>query len=332
MLRIGHDAYVPWQITDDPADATSATSPEALTMIQLLSGVDMAGAILPPDVLARLIVLECERRVMVVDKDVAQDSNTNNKEWQVVQTILQDVQASLPNGTVSYAQAHEWVQSRAKLPEASLDEVVVTRTADSAKEEEDRFSWTCQIRHVGSLTFEPQPDLLEAVLYQYSAHTSRAFCSLALGLRYQAPITVVMMDTDHDRGSSRMDTENASLDEVNDENDTQPPDSSPRVVFSLKSLQEAFPLYATKHSLQQTSNRVQENIVTSFEIHKLTGALKIAMKLGDTVAAAKIRKALDEYDSMDDLPTVGGSNSGMSEEGGIVVDENHGEGGLDALQ
>ena len=60
MLRVAKDGYLPWQVTDDPQDALSATSAEALTMIQLLSGVDMAGAILPPDVLAKLVLHHAE--------------------------------------------------------------------------------------------------------------------------------------------------------------------------------------------------------------------------------------------------------------------------------
>ena len=51
---------LPLPITRDPQDAYAATSPQALTLIQLLSGVDMAGAILPPETLSKMAVLHCE--------------------------------------------------------------------------------------------------------------------------------------------------------------------------------------------------------------------------------------------------------------------------------
>ena len=83
MLRCVSPAnkYLPLQVTDDPADATGvATSPESLTLIQLLSGVDMAGAILSPDILAKYIVLECERMLDDDDGMVVVDSGGDDDE------------------------------------------------------------------------------------------------------------------------------------------------------------------------------------------------------------------------------------------------------------
>lgn len=255
MLRVAQDGYLPWQVTDDPQDAHSATSAESLTLIQLLSGVDMAGAILPPDVLARLVVMECEK---IVNNEEEGDFDD------IAEDILYFVQESLPNATLPYSQAHEWVQSRAKLPTASLDELMVNTQQNS-------FSLTCSIRDFGSLTFTPTNEMLEKVLYQFSPETSLAFASLALALRYKAPVSVLQMHQEEG--------------------------------ISLDALQQKFPMYATTSSLQKKSNQVQENIVRGFEINKLQGALRIAMERGDHQAAMKIRDALDEYDSMDQLPT-----------------------------
>lgn len=254
MLRVAQDGYLPWQVTDDPQDAHAATSAESLTLIQLLSGVDMAGAILPPDVLARLVVMECE--------NIANNEEEGGFD-EIAEDILYFVQESLPNATLPYSQAHEWVQSRAKLPMASLDEVMVNT-------QENSFSLTCSIRDFGTLTFSPTNEMLEKVLYQFSPETSLAFTSLALALRYKAPVSVLQM---------------------------------PQEGISLDALQQKFPMYATTSSLQKKSNQVQENIVRGFEINKLQGALRIAMERGDHQAAMKIRAALDEYDSMDQLPT-----------------------------
>lgn len=256
MLRVGADSYLPWQVTDDPQDAHAATSAEALTLIQLLSGVDMAGAILPPDVLARLVVLHCE----TVMKSRLEDEDDRA----IAEDILGFVQESLPNATVAYSEAHSWVQSRVKLPTVYLDEVLVNAN-------EYTFSLTCSVRDFGTLTFTPTNEMLQSVLYQFSDSTSLAFSSLALALRYKAPMSLVELH----------------------ENDG----------ISLATLEKKFPMYATVSTLQKSSNRVQENIVRGFEINKLQGALRIAMERGDHQAALRIREALDEYDSMDQLPT-----------------------------
>jgi hypothetical protein len=260
MLRVSQDGYLPWQVTDDPSDAIAATSAEALTMIQLLSGVDMAGAILPPDVLARLVVLHCED-VLSSDEKNSDDS----MEWDIVDYV----QESLPDKTMSYSEAHPWTQSRVKLPQASLDELVIVPTSDRTSPKS--FSLSCCVKEFGTITFSPTADNLAQVLYQYHPSTSMAFVSLALALRHKAPITVV-------NGAEQ--------------------------VSKLESIQKEFPMFATVNTLRQSSNRVQQDIVRGFEIHKLTGALRIAMERGDDQAAAKIRQELDKYDSMDALPTV----------------------------
>ena len=73
--------------------------------------------------------------------------------------------------------------------------------------------------------------------------------------------------------------------------------------MTLQELEKEFPKRTTVNKLQQQSTRVAQNIERGFEIHKLQGALQIAMKLGDEKAVEKIRAKLDEYDSMDSLPT-----------------------------
>jgi hypothetical protein len=72
MSKVAPDQYWPVQVTavpntnvnsaanDRPATAATITSPEALTLLQLSAGVDMAGAILPPDILARIIIGVCD--------------------------------------------------------------------------------------------------------------------------------------------------------------------------------------------------------------------------------------------------------------------------------
>jgi hypothetical protein len=303
MLRVAPDGYyLPWQVTEDPLDANSATSPEALTMLQLLSGVDMAGAILPPDTLAKLILYHCESLVS------ASNRRFNSTNMFFFANHVNNKHVTLAKKVLALCQKTTTTQSppSSLVPKASLDEVQVTTRPDAGPS----LSLTCTIRGLGSLTFCPSAQALQAVLYQYSPKTSLAFTCLALALRYQAPITVSGIPPPPPSSSSIMSSPSSSL------------------LLTLPALQERFPMYATAMTLQQSSHRVQHNIVRGFEIHKLTGALKIATRKGDVEAATKIRQALDKYDSMDKLPT------GSFQEDGVVqptqLDHHHSEaaGGL----
>lgn len=68
-------------------------------------------------------------------------------------------------------------------------------------------------------------------------------------------------------------------------------------------MERLFPQRTTVGKLQQSSTRVTQNIERGFEIHKLTKALEMARRLGDTAAEAKIRAELDRMDSFQELPT-----------------------------
>jgi hypothetical protein len=96
-----------------------------------------------------------------------------------------------------------------------------------------------------------------------------------------------------------------------------------------KDLDQDFPQRTTVAKLQQQSTRVTQNIERGFEIHKLTGALQIAMKLGDQGAVEKIRAKLDEYDSMSDLPT---TTSGKEDPVETSEDENLDDAGNNIYQ
>ena len=50
---------LPIRVTSDPEDEFSASSPESLTICQLLEGVDMAGAMLKPSILNEVVALSC---------------------------------------------------------------------------------------------------------------------------------------------------------------------------------------------------------------------------------------------------------------------------------
>ena len=90
------NSYVPIQVTDTTEDATAATSPQALTILQLLANVDMAGTILPPERLA-LIVVDCEQgsdSSTPVQKDVTDAVQAS------VASVLSKVTKGAPSSTL----------------------------------------------------------------------------------------------------------------------------------------------------------------------------------------------------------------------------------------
>jgi hypothetical protein len=162
--------HFPILVTNDPQDAFAATSPEALTLIQLLSGVDMAGAILPPDVLARILVQHAEATPLCCPK------------------LVDLVQASLPDNVESYTTASPWMQNKISLPTVTLDQLSLIVTPDGLQ-----FRLECRVlssEFQQTLTVRPSQDSIEHVCYQYEQATSEAFVCLALALRYKAPIVL----------------------------------------------------------------------------------------------------------------------------------------------
>jgi hypothetical protein len=98
---------------------------------------------------------------------------------------------------------------------------------------------------------------------------------VALALRYQAPLTMIC----HENNTNAF-------------------------WLSLQTVEQQFPLFTTTQNLRQPADRLSKNLQQGFIIHKLTGALKMAMDRGDIKAISRIREKLDEYDSFEDLPTL----------------------------
>lgn len=251
---------LPLQVTSDPQDMVAATSAESLTLIQLISGVDMAGPILPPEVLGQTTALFCETL-----------EDADGEEAVCKKQILEFMKDSLPKNAPSlYSECNIWQRSKVKLPKVSIDQVYL-QTALSDKE---GWVYECSIPEIGKMDVRPSIDIFQEVSFAFNERVSPAFISVALALRYKAPISL-----ENCGGSLQL------LDNVE--------------------LQDKFPLFRTVESLKDQSTRVQRNIERGFEVHKLTGALRISMEKGDEEAVRTIRKELDRYDSMDELPTLG---------------------------
>eukprot|EP00541_Cyclophora_tenuis_P017116 CAMPEP_0116572478 /NCGR_PEP_ID=MMETSP0397-20121206/18200_1 /TAXON_ID=216820 /ORGANISM="Cyclophora tenuis, Strain ECT3854" /LENGTH=320 /DNA_ID=CAMNT_0004100815 /DNA_START=173 /DNA_END=1135 /DNA_ORIENTATION=+ len=161
IYSVPEEGFWPVQITSTEEDASAATSPEALTILQLISGVDMAGAILPPDILARMSVLQSEQRDDFVSR-----------------SIITYVKDSLPKGA-NYSESHPWFQSRVRLPQVTLDGVQM-----------NPLSLECVSRGIGQFSLTLTEDILKAVCFNYDEVGSETFMAVALALRYKAPIQV----------------------------------------------------------------------------------------------------------------------------------------------
>jgi len=245
MLQVPEAGVWPLQLTTSKDDAFRATTPEALTILQLIAGVDMAGAILPPDTLSKLAVLECE-----VDPTI-----------EVAEQIAARVKENLPVDCKTYSETHEWLKAKIRLPQVFLDEVRMKP-----------LSLDCRIRDMGSFSLGLSDSVVKEVCYNYDEATSSAFLSVALALRYKAPLVL--------EATAKVET------------------------ISEGEVVRRFPMYSSVGTLQDTSQRVKENIERGVVVNNLQGALRIAMERGDNLAIARIREKLDEYDAMDDLPTL----------------------------
>lgn len=249
MLQIATNQFVPLQVTDDLMDQRAATSPQALTVLQLLASVDMAGVLLPPDCLARIAVLACERKNTGV-------TSCNDDLIAYMQPQLRARNVT----SFSELQSVPWMRSRIALPLVTLNELTM---------DDQGMILDCSMRQISNtgLKVNLTEALVEQVAYEYHPRVSRAFAAIALALRYRAPIYLTTTKA-----------------------------------LSLAQVQQQFPFYRTTAELQTTTRRVQANIEKGFKVNKLQAALRIARERGDDLAAAKIRVALDELDSLSDLP------------------------------
>jgi hypothetical protein len=241
IFQCSSDDYWPMQVTESQEDTVAATSLESLTLLQLLNGVDMAGPILPPELLSQLAIEHAE-------------------EGQSLQLLLNELK--MPPDVLSYSELNEWQKSRTTLPQVTLDAIEI-----SLKDSTVKWTLSCRSPTIGGLEFSPE-DI---------STTHLAFTCVSLALRYQAPMNMAYISREQE-------------------------------FMSLEDIQHRFPLYISTTNLRKPANRVQKNLQQGFEIHKLTGALKIAMERGDTKAAFLIREKLDEYDSFEDLPTIPNSD------------------------
>jgi len=326
------------RISNDRNDESSSSSPEALTFIQLISGVDMAGAILPPQLLQHLASLHCA-------STAAGDDQEARKE------IEKSIVAVLPDGT-SYVDATAWHRGQMRYPNVVLNSVELRLpvfeegerfvhrlrqwdllSSPSLQGSELRtplpvqFSLECKVNgypltvplfseQIPPSTEDaskavtrnqprdiaPSSSFLDKATYSYTP-ASAAFIALSLALRYKTPIVI----------------QTPTLRLLQE---TLPP-----CTFLDAALKRSLPQWKSVASLVDQSNDVMRNVQTGFQANKWQGALRIALQKGDVEAVRKIRDKLKEFDSFDDLPVV----TGMAEDVGTRIEggEQIGQGDFD---
>ncbi|KAL7580416.1 hypothetical protein ACA910_004438 [Epithemia clementina (nom. ined.)] len=336
-------------VTNTPLDRVAATSGPALTLVQLLSHVDMAGMVFPPSQLAQLLIVGLEEEAEAQGQTTSAASPVTPlqvpKLRQYVQQQIQSILASFrrtPNEMddededYSYTEASTWIRSRVRLPLCTLDQVHLhlDDASLSASLSSNSTAHTCLLDVVVTDNEQTYDDndcrwtyrlnvtestVAQVLLEEYQPMVSRNFLALALALRYMAPIVVVgertetQYDEMNDNGrNSNMDDNKAtwnekpqrrggslykamdSLDDEDKEDDTV--SRQCRYYHNESDMKREFPMYVTVSNLQQSSNRVVQNIERSFEMHQLQAAWKVARQKQDYAAMAKIRTKLDELD------------------------------------
>lgn len=276
--------FWPWAVTTPQAgDKVAVTSAQALTLCQLIAGIDLAGSRLPADILAQVTLLSCEQRSR------SDENQWREKEAMIAERLVGDIRKQLQSiqrkwfpkqdtsDLLAYTDAPAWVRARVRLPVCTLDQIVVEPLVGNANVTDFRVSYHVQVRDYGRLvltrvTDEVFEDVL-APLYEdftFSKAARRAFLTSCLSLRYKAP---------------------ALVEDLTDNED-----------HFLRDVSDVFPLYTTVQNVQTPSDRVVSTIEKGWEVNQLQAAYQIALRKNDMQAVAKIRAKLDEFDAMPDLP------------------------------
>eukprot|EP00550_Attheya_septentrionalis_P003914 CAMPEP_0198286622 /NCGR_PEP_ID=MMETSP1449-20131203/5663_1 /TAXON_ID=420275 /ORGANISM="Attheya septentrionalis, Strain CCMP2084" /LENGTH=446 /DNA_ID=CAMNT_0043984407 /DNA_START=119 /DNA_END=1459 /DNA_ORIENTATION=+ len=321
-------------------DTMQVKSPEALTILQLIGNIDMAGVLLPPQLLQSLVALYCsihsmthEKLIMnqslptnttknpentvfvedelglsLQDEDEANNANDKTTLRMIMEGINEFVQETLPSSSDQKSESSGVIcggeflgaQSSAisshdigcRAPHAYDDD-------DDDDDDDDSntdivMDCTVMVRgQFQSLSIPMVGGWWKDLVYEFDEPcTSAAYVTMALALRYHAPLWI----------ETQIQTQ-ADDDPIIDMSSTD-----------VTAMNDALPtLFQSTQQIQQESTGVKERIQTGFRVHQLQTALQMAVQQGDSQAATKIRQELDSLDSMDDLPTTTTNNNNPDE-------------------
>merc|ERR1712224_112450 len=129
------------------------------------------------------------------------------------------------------------------------------------------LAWQCRLECAlpewkERIVVDVQNDLLASFAYNYDPEASPLFLCIALALRYKAPIVML---------------EGPPKDNQQQSYSSSTAGTTQQLLYSRDDLDRDFPQRTTLESLAQQSQRVAQHIARDFEIHKLNGALQIAL-------------------------------------------------------
>jgi hypothetical protein len=278
----GSTFILPIRVSSSLEDAYSASSPESLTICQLLSGVDMAGAMLKPSILNEIVALSSCIGDMSSDQG---SENVLTRSW-----VNQWIAITLDT---SYVIAPPWERNKVLFPTIQLVGVEIQLISDDAHTLDSskgpfplKFILDCRVEQsrplyvplyseVQYLQSNKNEDLecdlvnseliLRQCLYTFDESTSAAYLALSLALRYKAPIYIsskVISTLNH-----VLDNTTASVEQV---------------------IERIFPKWTSSSMVQTMSVRTVKDMEQNYTVKKLTRALEVAKSKGDKLAATKI--------------------------------------------
>lgn len=285
---------LPIEISSNKEDEFSASSLEALTFVQLLSGIDVASeGSLSVQTLQRIAAFYASSPSLEED----QFYNHNKDAVTIMREVFKDE---------DYWNATTWSKSRVNYPKVGLDELQISSIPSSPESHNLQFELKCRVkdkpltivltnnivRQYGkffSLPSLPTQTSSEKNVQNKEFDSLNAFLSLSLALRYKSPVTLSSID-------SLLDTFVYQIKEKNKAN-PMPKTDEEEEQLKLTLLERRYPKWKSVTSLSLQSSMTQKTVEKGFEVHRLEGALKIALERNDLKAAEKIKQKMKEYDT-----------------------------------
>lgn len=312
---------------NDDNNISAWSSPEALTILQLLSNVDMAGTILPPEILSRIVILYLEYQQQQQQQLNEQQGmkNDNNDESSLSRQLLLSIREQIDkiqqannygrssnsdnnndnrndNRLITYldipsGSSGDWFRSKIQLPTVSLDDVTVALI-----EKEPPNDHTPQ-------PLQRQPILqyhLSCYIHPSSSSSSSLRNSktdnsnkIKIILSTNDEITDhILRDVCYQYQSNYISTSFISLALalrykvpiyfLNQHNVNMK-----YYYYTMKLLLQLFPLYQSIQMIQQRNHNVTNNLKMGYEYQLLQNAYNIAASKNDRLAMERIQTSMN---------------------------------------
>jgi len=237
-----------------------AQSPEALTLLQLFQGIDMAGAMLPPNVLS---LRYAERVDLAFEFNEIDYTFNEASEWLRARANLPTIEllrVSIRPGSGSKGQAGRKAEPQ---PPQGLGAGVGVGSGDAARDYEGPDAVEDDDVAVVNLNegfmFDLQCSRTSGALSFVAIDGVSAFEAIALAMRHKATCSLSVSQTVlQDFG------------------------------FPVAEIPVRFPNWQSKDEAAAQSSRLTQRLMSAYTMNRLEGALRVARRLGDKAAEEKI--------------------------------------------